>query len=83
MAGQAVAEPPHNLTLLSEEPIQGYARVNNMLFGGMSGIDYDPQSKFWYSVSNDSGESSPVRFFAMLIDFDEKGNMTIISDEVQ
>lgn len=83
MAGHAVAEPPHNLTLLSEEPIQGYARVNNMLFGGMSGIDYDPQSKFWYSVSNDSGESSPVRFFAMLIDFDEKGNMTINSDEVQ
>ncbi|GAB5496587.1 MAG: hypothetical protein Phyf2KO_16670 [Phycisphaerales bacterium] len=83
IAGQAVAEPPHNVKLESEEPIQGYARVNKMLFGGLSGIDYDPQSKFWYAVSSDTGDSAPVRFFVLIIEFDEYGHMVIESDEVQ
>ena len=27
--------------------------------GGISGIDYDQQSKFWYVVSNDTGSTAP------------------------
>lgn len=83
LAGGALAEPPHNVKLESIEPIQGFARVAGMLFGGISGIDYDPQSKFWYVVSDDTGVNSPVRFFVVVIDFDDYGNLSITSDEVQ
>lgn len=83
VSGAAVSQTEYNLTYESTEFVDGFARVNGLLFGGMSGIDYDPQSKFWYTVSNDPGDSAPVRFFVLQINFDDYGHMTLESDEVQ
>lgn len=69
--------------LTDDEFVGGFARVAGLVFGGISGIDYDQQSKFWYAVSNDTGETSPVRFFAMVIEIDEYGNLLLNADEVQ
>ncbi len=69
--------------LNNDDYIEGFARVDGLVFGGISGIDYDQQSKFWYVVSNDTGDTAPVRFFAMDIQIDEYGNIFFISDEVQ
>ncbi len=66
-----------------EEFVLGFARVDGLVFGGISGIDYDQQSKYWYVVSNDTGAESPVRFFVMDIQIDEYGNLSFVSDEVQ
>lgn len=54
--------------LIEEMPLQGFARVNNLAFTGISGLDYDPQSQLWIAVSNDTGETDPVRFFGMRIE---------------
>lgn len=84
LAGAALAQDTdYNITLESVESIQGFARVDGMFFGGISGVDYDPQSKFWYAVSHDDGSHAPVRFFAMVLNFDKYGNLHIASDEVQ
>ncbi|PHQ82868.1 MAG: hypothetical protein COB69_00455 [Phycisphaera sp.] len=83
VAGSAFSQTEYNLKHESTEFVQGFGRVDGILFGGMSGIDYDPQSKFWYTVSKDAGESAPVRFFAMDIRFDEYGHLNFTSDEVQ
>lgn len=69
--------------LNQDDYIDGFARVEGLEFGGISGIDYDQQSKFWYVVSNDTGSTAPVRFFAMEIRIDEYGNILFNSDEVQ
>ena len=80
----AAAQADITATLLNQDDyIDGFARVEGLVFGGISGIDYDQQSKFWYVVSNDTGSSAPVRFFAMDIQIDEYGNIFFISDEVQ
>lgn len=84
LAAHAGAQDGVRLTLLNDDEfVQGYARVAGLVYGGISGIDYDQQSKFWYVVSNDTGETSPVRFFAMDIRIDEHGNLILNSDEVQ
>jgi len=42
VSGAAVSQTEYNLTYESTEFVDGFARVNGLLFGGMSGIDYDP-----------------------------------------
>ncbi len=80
----AVAQTDVSATLLTDDEfVFGFARVDGLEFGGISGIDYDQQSKYWYVVSNDTGAESPVRFFVMDIQIDEYGNLTYNSDEVQ
>jgi hypothetical protein len=83
IAGAAVSQTEHNLKHESTEYVEGFGRVDGLLFGGLSGIDYDPQSKYWYTVSDDAGDNSPVRFFVLQITFDDYGNMDFNSDEVQ
>lgn len=84
MAQPAMAQGEVKATLLTDDEfVGGYARVAGLIFGGISGIDYDQQSKFWYAVSNDTGETSPVRFFAMDLRIDEYGNLILNADEVQ
>lgn len=84
LAATAAAQGDVKATLLNDDEfVGGYARVDGMVFGGISGIDYDQQSKYWYVVSNDTGDASPVRFFVMEIRIDEHGNLILNSDEVQ
>ena len=83
VAGAAASQTEYNLTHESTEYVGGFGRVDGLLFGGLSGIDYDPQSKFWYTVSSDDGDSAPVRFFVLQINFDDYGNLDFNSDEVQ
>ena len=83
-ASNAVSQADVTAKLLNQNDyMDGYARVQGLVFGGISGIDYDQQSKFWYAVSNDTGSTAPVRFFAMDIQIDEHGNIFYTSDEVQ
>ena len=80
----ATAQTDVTATLLNDDEfVGGYARVDNLIFGGISGIDYDQQSKYWYVVSNDTGDESPVRFFVVELRIDEHGNLLYNSDEVQ
>jgi len=80
----AAAQTDVTATLLTDDEfVFGFARVDGLEFGGISGLDYDQQSKYWYVVSNDTGADSPVRFFVMDIQIDEYGNLNFNSDEVQ
>lgn len=70
-SGSALAQSP-TFELIEEMPLQGFARVNNLAFTGISGLDYDPQSQLWIAVSNDTGETDPVRFFGMRIEVESE-----------
>ncbi|MDC7683540.1 esterase-like activity of phytase family protein [Asticcacaulis sp. BYS171W] len=43
------------------------------IFGGISGIDYNPRSKKWVLVSDDKSEGGPARFYFADFTYDETG----------
>jgi len=38
-------------------------------FGGVSGLDYDPERKLWYLISDDRAEHAPARFYTAVARF--------------
>lgn len=47
--------------------------VDNTLYGGISGIDYDPVADTWYLISDDRSEMAPARFYTGSITYDDNG----------
>lgn len=47
--------------------------VDDTLFGGISGIDYDADNEIWYLVSDDRSDVHPARFYTGSIAYDDNG----------
>jgi len=52
-----------HLKFLSEYVVPYNKDFENTVVGGLSGIDYDPQKKVYYMVSDDRSERNPARFY--------------------
>ena len=48
-------------------------KFHNTTVGGLSGIDYDPESRQYYLISDDRSAINPARFYTATIDLNEKG----------
>lgn len=58
------------LRFIGDYAIPASQTVGNDVFGGISGIDYDPSSSLWYLVSDDRSDQAPPRFFTAAVHFD-------------
>lgn len=45
----------------------------NVEVGGLSGIDYDPQTGHYIAISDDRSEKGPTRFYTLSLDFTKEG----------
>jgi hypothetical protein len=52
-----------HLRFLSEYDVPYNKDFQNTIIGGLSGIDYDPQKKVYYIISDDRSEKNPARFY--------------------
>lgn len=82
-ATPVLAQTQYKAEALGEDGVEGFARVDGMLIGGIAGLDYDAQSKRWFTVTDDNGENEPVRFFEMQIDIGDDGSLSVGSNLVQ
>lgn len=54
--------------------------VDDTLYGGISGIDYDPVADAWYLISDDRSEMAPARFYTASIAYDDNGFTEVTID---
>jgi hypothetical protein len=59
----AMHENISHLKFLSEYDVPYNKDFQNTVIGGLSGIDYDPQKKVYYIISDDRSEKNPARFY--------------------
>jgi len=53
------------LRLIGSQVLPGDLLVGEILVGGLSGIDYDPQTHTWIAVSDDRSDVHPARFYTL------------------
>jgi len=70
LVGPARAAPQLSLIGTYEAP-KGLS-VDGALFGGVSGLDYDPRSGAWLMISDDRSDKAPARFYVARLDYDDK-----------
>lgn len=72
LASSAHAGEPCRLELrfIGDHSIPASQKVGDDVFGGISGIDYDPSSSQWYLVSDERSDQAPPRFFTAALHFD-------------
>jgi len=69
LVGQAGAAP--HLRLIGTYQAPKGLSVDGALFGGVSGIDYDPRSGAWLMISDDRSDKAPARFYVARLDYDK------------
>ncbi len=52
-----------SLRLIGEQTIEHRSQVDNTVFGGISGIDYDVARNVFYLLSDDRSDNDPARFY--------------------
>jgi hypothetical protein len=57
----------NHLVFLSEYDVPYNKSFQNTIIGGLSGIDYDPADKVYYTISDDRSEKNPARFYKVNI----------------
>ena len=63
-----VPSGPSQLKLLGEKILPHALQVQGTTVGGLSGIDHDPVSGLWVSLSDDRSERQPARFYTLRVD---------------
>ncbi|MBM7652188.1 esterase-like activity of phytase family protein [Neobacillus cucumis] len=61
-----------NLSFIGEQRIANDAIFNGTPVGGLSGIDYDPQTNKWIMISDDRSDLAPARFYTGQLNYDSK-----------
>jgi hypothetical protein len=65
--------PPGNAAqIVTTLPVEGVV-VDATLVGGLSGIDYDPQTGEWVVISDDPSLNAPARYYRLDLDYDSDG----------
>ena len=53
--------------------IQSGLKLGGVEFGGISGLDYDPDNQTYYAISDDRSEKAPARFYELKMDLSDQG----------
>lgn len=77
-ANQATPEATPVTTGLQARLVDSYILPNDLmvddtLYGGISGIDYDAATDTWYLISDDRSEMNDARFYTGKIAYDDNG----------
>lgn len=80
-----VASPPASpvvqdlgeLRVVGVETFANDLEVDGTLVGGLSGIDYDPDSGAWIVISDDRSDKAPARYYDLSLDYASTGIETI------
>ena len=60
-----------SLRLIGEQQLPNDLMVDDTLVGGLSGLDYDPESDRWIVLSDDRSDEAPARFYEASLTYDE------------
>ncbi len=66
-SGQIALSDSNHLKFLDEYDVPFNAQFHNTIIGGLSGIDYNPQDKHYYLISDDRSAKNPARFYVARI----------------
>lgn len=69
--------PSVRLTLLGECTLPDGLEVDGMRVGGLSGLDFDPQSGQWLLISDDHDDDPPARMYRARITLDTAGPLNV------
>ena len=65
------SDVPPQLRLLGETTLPHRMPFRGTTVGGLSAIDFDPQSGLWVALSDDRSELQPARFYTLRVDVRE------------
>ncbi len=71
------AEPLGVVSVVASATVPNDLMVDGTLVGGLSGIDYDPESGQWIVLSDDRSDSAPARSYALDLAYDETAISTL------
>ncbi len=68
---EATPEPValSELRVIGSQTLPVDLTVDEILVGGLSGIDYDPETGSWIAVTDDRSDIHPARFFTLTLDY--------------
>ncbi|HEV2529454.1 MAG TPA: esterase-like activity of phytase family protein [Thermomicrobiales bacterium] len=58
------------LSLIGEQQLANDLLVDDTLVGGLSGLDYDPETDSWIVLSDDRSDEAPARFYDATLTYD-------------
>lgn len=61
------------VSLIGEFRIPTGLTIDGIPFGGISDLDYDPHSGYFYAMSDDRSEFAPARFYKLRLDLTARG----------
>ncbi len=62
-----------SLRLIGEQRLPNDLLVDDTLVGGLSGLDYDPETDSWIVLSDDRSDEAPARFYEAELTYDDTG----------
>jgi hypothetical protein len=60
-----------SLRLIGEQQLPNDLLVDDTLVGGLSGLDYDPETDRWVVLSDDRSDEAPARFYEATFAYDD------------
>lgn len=64
---------PYAITFLGQQVIPHGTRYKNTVVGGLSSLDYNPETNKFIAICDDRSKKSPARFYELNLDYDLKG----------
>ena len=62
------------LVYIGQQVLPSGYQYRNTTVGGLSGIDYDPNTRRYWTISDDRSEREPARFYELLLDLAQFNN---------
>ena len=69
----AFAQDDQKIRVLGHFTISTGLKVDGVAFGGLSGLEFDPETKRYLAISDDRAKNGPARFYDLAIDIDKRG----------
>src|SRR4051812_45474003 len=76
-AGKKLGRQDSRLQLIGNYRLPDSIQFKGTTVGGLSGIDYDPQTGLYYLICDDRSSINPARFYTAAIRFNSKGIDTV------
>tara|TARA_R110000868_G_scaffold58122_1_gene179305 strand:+ start:91507 stop:92580 length:1074 start_codon:yes stop_codon:yes gene_type:complete len=73
LSAPAFADNDHNLTILGTYVIPSGLQIDGVEFGGISGLDYQPETGKFIAISDDRSQKAPARFYDIDINLSKDG----------
>lgn len=77
----ALAQTPEQPVLVDQIVLPTELMLDGVPFGGISGLDYDPENDIFYTISDDRAQNGPARFYTigLTLDGNEITGLDIVS----